>query len=159
MALNSVVLVNLRRRSVGEWLATMAAQGEGTPASFAQQQIVESFGPPRIYARYLNDSDLRPELASEHRGHARYVLERLTTGRAGTFTVDRAGQFEDYHGSHGFRNPSDLNWFTPEALRRGIGWYFEQTYRHDGRIVGRFNVIRIISSGDGVEVRKVAVGA
>ncbi len=57
------------------------------------------------------------------------MLERLTAGRAGTFTVGALGHFDDFHGGHGFRNPDDLNWFTPVALQRGIGWYFEQSYR------------------------------
>lgn len=158
MALNSIALVNLRRRSAMEAVATMEAQGDGAPASFAGQHIVESFGLPRIFGRLLLDSDLRPELVSQHRGHARYVLERITAGRAGTFTVDPSGHFEDYHGGHGLLSGSYINWFTPRALVRGIGWYVEQTYRHNARVVGRFNVIRIISSGSGVEVRKVRLG-
>jgi hypothetical protein len=158
MALNSIALSSLRRRNALEWVATMQAQGDGEPASLSGQEVVESFGMPRIYGQMLLDRDLRPELVSAHRGHARYVLEVITAGRAGTFRVDPSGRFEDFHGGHGFRSGSYLNWFTPQALARGIGWYFEQTYRCNSRVVGRFQVIRIISSGSGVEVRKVRLG-
>jgi hypothetical protein len=132
----------------------MEAQGDGEPSSFAGQRIVESFGPPQIYSRLLLDRDLRPELAVEHRGSARFVLGQITAGTPGSFTIDRAGHFIDYHGGHGLRSGEYLNWFTPEALSRGVGWYIVQTYRHGSRIVGRYNVIRIISSRSGVEVRK-----
>ena len=86
------------------------------------------------------------------------MLERLTPGRAGTFTVDAQGHFEDFHGGHGFRNPADLDWFTPAALRRGVGWYFEQTYRHGSDVVGRFRVIRVIRERDGLLVHKEPLG-
>jgi hypothetical protein len=102
----------------------------------------------------LTDRDLRSDLAAEHRGSARFVLGQITAGNPGSFTIDRDGRFLDYHGGHGLRNGEYLNWFTPEALTRGIGWYIVQTYRHSTRIVGRYNVIRIISSRNGVEVRK-----
>ena len=154
MTLTSIVLVNLRRRNVAEWVATMEAQGDGEPRTFAGQRIVESFGPPQIYSRMLTDGDLRPELVAEHRGSAKFVLGQITAGIPGPFTIDRDGHFPDYHGGHGLRDGEYLNWFTPEALTRGIGWYIVQTYRHGTRIVGRYNVIRIISSRNGVEVRK-----
>ena len=154
MPLNSIVLASLRRRNVAEWVATMEAQGNGEPSSFAGQRIAEAFGRPQIYGRYMLDRDLRPELVAEHRGSANFVLGQITAGTPGTFTLDRSGHFPDYHGGHGLRSGEYLNWFTPEALERGIGWYFVQTYRHGTRIVGRFNVIRIISARSGVEVRK-----
>ena len=158
MPMNRVMMVGLRPGGTAEWVATMKALGTEEPRTYAGEQIRESFGMPRIYGRYLQDSDLRPELASQHRGHARYVLERLTAGRAGTFTVDAQGHFEDFHGGHGFRNPADLNWFTPAALRRGVGWYFEQTYRHGREVVGRFRVIRVIRDGDRLLVHKEPLG-
>ena len=61
MALTSIALVNLRRRNVAEWVATMEAQGDGEPRTFAGQRIVKSFGPPQIYSRMLTDRDLRPD--------------------------------------------------------------------------------------------------
>jgi hypothetical protein len=54
--------------------------------------------------------------------------------------------------------PADLDGFTPAALRRGIGWYFEQTYRHGGDVVGRFRVIRVIRERDGLRVHKEPLG-
>lgn len=152
MTLDRIALMGLRRRSILETVAVMEAHGGissanpgGTtdPTSFAGERIVESFGRPQILRRWLLDSDLRPELANEHHGRASYVLKQIRTGRPGTFTVARNGRFLDYHGGHGLRRGSYINWFTPEALRRGIGWYFVQTYRHGRQIVGRYKVIRI----------------
>jgi hypothetical protein len=153
MALNSIVLVNLRQRNVVEWVATMEARGDGEPASFAGERIVESFGQPQIHGRLLLDGDLRPELVGRHRGRASFVLGQITAGTAGTFTVGRNGRFEDYHGGHGLRSGAYIDWFTPEALARGVGWYMVQTYRHGTRVVGRFKVVRIFSER-GVEVLK-----
>ena len=39
----------------------MKALGTEVPATYAGEQIRESFGTPRIYGRYLQDSDLRPD--------------------------------------------------------------------------------------------------
>lgn len=158
MPMTGVDLLSLRAGGAAEWIATMKAGGDEESGTYAGQQIRESFGTPRAYFRYWHDSDLRPELVSEHRGRVRYVLERLTPGRPGVFTVGPFGHFDDFHGGHGFRYPSDLNWFTPEALRRGIGWFFEQTYHHGSDVLARFRVARIISSRDGVRVQKVRIG-
>jgi hypothetical protein len=154
VALNSIALISLRRRNVVEWIATMEAQGDGEPSGFAGQRIVEAFSRPQIYNRMLQDRDLKPDMVAQHRGSATYVLGRITAGTPGSFTVDRSGRFLDYHGGHGFRSGDCITWFTEAALERGIGWYIQQTYRHGSRIVGRYNVIRIISARSGVEVRK-----
>jgi len=132
----------------------MEARRTGDPSSFSGERIVESFGRPQIYNRFLSDGDLRPEFAAQHRGSARFVLTQVTAGTPGTFTVDSRGQFPDYHGGHGFLRGECLTWFTEEALNRGVGWFFVQTYRHGSRVVGRYNVIRITSALRGVEVRK-----
>lgn len=153
MALDNIALVRLRRRNILEAIAIMEARGDGDPSSFAGERIVESFGRPQLLRRYLMDSDLRPELVNEHRGRANSVLRQLDCGRPGTFTVDRHGRFNDYHGGHGLRRGSYINWFTPEALSRGVGWYFVQTYRHNKQIVGKYKVIRIFSER-GIEIRK-----
>ena len=132
----------------------MEATGDGEPSSFSGQTIIESFGRPQIYNRMLLDSDLRPEFESQHHGSARNVLGQITAGSPGHFTVGRNGRFPDYHGGHGLRSGDYIRWFTDEALARGIGWYFEQTYRHGPRIVGRFRVVRIINARTGIDVRK-----
>lgn len=156
MPIKDITVVSLTRRNVAEWVALMQVSGtEGeNPGSFSGQTVLESFGTPRIYENMLRDSDLRPELASEHRGSARFVLERISPGTAGQFTVDANGQFRDFHGGHGMRSGSMLNWFTTRALARGIGWYFEQRYSVDGRRFASFNVIRVIRDRGGVFVRK-----
>ena len=159
MPLNRIIMLSLRAGGTAEWIATMKGLGTEPSTAYAGEEVRESFGLPRIYGRYLQDSDLRPELADQHRGHARYVLERLTTGRAGTFTLDSLGHFDDFHGGTGFRNPADLAWFTPAALRRGVGWYFEQTYRHGRETVGRFRVIRVIRERNGLLVHKEPLGS
>lgn len=153
MALRKIELVSIRRRNITEAVATMEARGDGDPASFAGERIVESFGPPQIHRGYLQDGDLKPELVSQHHGRARFVIRQIVTGRPGTFTVGRNGRFLDYHGGHGLRRGTYIDWFTPEALRRGVGWYFVQTYRHNRQVVGRFKVVRIFSER-GIEVRK-----
>ncbi|MBX3606382.1 MAG: hypothetical protein KF788_13970 [Piscinibacter sp.] len=156
MALNRIRVENLRRRNPLEWIATMEVGGDRDPSSYAGTEIVESFGNPRIYGRMMQNSDLRPEYQSEHQGNVRRALETITPGRAGTFTVDGRGRFLDYHGGHGFTRLHVLEWFTEAALRRGIGWYFEQRYRCNGRQIGRYRVIRICTPA-GVEVRKQAL--
>jgi hypothetical protein len=153
MALTGIRIAGLRRRNALEWIATMEVVGDEPAASHAGEEIVESFGRPRIYARMMQDSDLDPALRSEHHGNVRRALEAVTAGRAGRFAVDTNGRFLDYHGGHGFTRLRVLEWFTPEALRRGIGWYFEQRYRHGSRTLARYRVIRICRPS-GVEVRK-----
>ena len=156
MPIQAIQLVRLRRRGVAEAVATMQVKGDGEPASFQGERVQEVFGRPTIHRGFLQDSDLRPEFERDHGGRARNVLRQITAGRAGRFEIDRNGQFLDYHGGHGFRNGNCLDWFTPDALRRGIGWYFIQTYRHGGRAISRYKVTRIIS-GRGIEVLKSKV--
>jgi hypothetical protein len=156
MPMKDLTVVSLTRRSVAEWVALMEVRGTAseTPASFSGQSVRESFGVPRIYENMLRDGDLRPELASEHRGSARYVLERISPGTAGQFTVDANGQFLDYHGGHGLRSGRMLEWFTSRALQRGIGWYFEQRYACNGVRFASFRVIRVVRASGGLHVRK-----
>jgi hypothetical protein len=153
MGVHSIRMVSLRQRNALESIATMEVGGDLPPSTYAGAEIVESFGNPRIYGRMMQDSDLNPELESEHHGSVRRALETVSPGRAGRFTVGADGRFLDYHGGHGFTRLRVLEWFTEAALRRGIGWYFEQRYRCNEREIARFRVIRICTPS-GVEVRK-----
>ena len=55
MALDTIALVSLRKRNILEAIATMEAQGNGGPSSFAGERIVESFGPPKILRGFLQE--------------------------------------------------------------------------------------------------------
>src|SRR5262245_40995958 len=119
---------NIRRRNRAEFVATMAPVGEDgpsrDPAQFAGERIAERFGQPEAHRGDLKDTDLNPQYQNQHRGSARFVARQMVVGNAGVFTVGRDGFFRDYHGGTGLRTGNDLNWFTPAALARGIGWYF-----------------------------------
>ncbi len=95
MALTGIHMLSLIRRNELEWVAMMKASGTEEPSSYAGREIVESFGRPRQAGRMFQDSDLRPELAAEHHGSARCVLEGVECGRAGRVTVDAQGRFAD----------------------------------------------------------------
>ena len=134
------------RRNAVEIATKMVPFGDDRRADgteFAGEVIVEQFGRSELHRGWLRDSDLDPQYRNEHRGSARYVGRRMSPGRRGRFRVTNRGFFVDYHGGMGLRSPDHLNWFTDEAKRRGIGWYFIQTYVHNGQRVARFKVIRI----------------
>jgi len=117
----------------------------------ANNMVVERFGPPRIYRNMLQDTDLVPQYRIAHRGSANFVLGQMDTGDAGRFKIRRDGTFLDFHGGNGLgglRGDGNMIWFTPEAQRRGIGWWFTQTYRLNNRRIGMFHVIRIFRRGN-----------
>ncbi len=155
-------ITNRQRTNAFEWKYTMLlCNDDGSDATqLAGSRVVESFGRPRIYRNRLRDSDLDPQFETAHRGSASYVCSRMETGRAGRFKVEENATFFDFHGGNGLSGQRNLVfWFTDEALRRGIGWTFIQTYRLNGQVVGRFHVSRIFTRGSPyrLEVIKTAV--
>jgi hypothetical protein len=159
--ITSIRLRSIRRRNRAEFVAVMQPVGDNgppaNPGQFAGERISERFSRPEAHRGYLMDSDLVPQYQNQHRGSARYVARKMVLGHAGVFTVEQDGFFRDYHGGTGLQRGSDLQWFTPQALARGIGWYFVQTYFYNNRAVGRFKIIRIFSTQGGgrVEVIKL----
>lgn len=157
---SAIRLKRIQARGPGEHVATMEVVSDERDedlSQYAGERIVEQFGSPEAHRGYFEDADLNPEFRRQHHGSARYVAQHMQLGRPGTFTVDRRGRFLDFHGGTGLRGENDIEWFTPEALHRGIGWYFVQTYKHNGRAIARFKIIRIITTRGGgrIEVRKI----
>lgn len=125
---------------------------DGTEATdLVNNIVVERFGRPRIYRGMLRDQDLVPRYSIAHQGRASYVEGQFDTGDAGKFTIRADGTFLDFHGGNGLgtaRSDGNMAWFTPEAKRRGIGWWFTQVYRMNNRRIGMFHVIRIFRRGN-----------
>jgi hypothetical protein len=126
-----------------EWLATMRLlPAAGNPSAYAGLEIEERF-PGRIYAGQLEAGDLLrrsggPQSISE-------VLQRsyiIPPGQPTTFQVLPDGTFLDHHGGMGLEVVDPREWFTEEALNRGIStWFFQDFYQGD-RWLARFRIER-----------------
>ncbi|TNE85226.1 MAG: hypothetical protein EP330_26215 [Deltaproteobacteria bacterium] len=151
-AIDHLELASLQRTNAMQATAYMECNPVlfDEPSPYEGERIVEHFSAP--WASRMNDRDLaggpgNPTTIAE-------VMRHVTTGEPGVFTVDDFGQFVDYHGGHGFDTGNFVDWFTPEALSRGISWGMAQRYTHNGQSIGRFTIRRTIDSSNGVTVEK-----
>ena len=133
-----------------EYMVTMRVcrQSDGEPArELAGRYVTERFGRKRIWRGMLLDRALRTSpqsIVDSHGGSAQSVLRQLWWGTPGRFKVRPDATFVDYHGGNGLRvHNGGTAWFTDEALRRGIGWTFVQSYRSERVRIGMFHVTRI----------------
>ena len=150
-----VSLVALHPRpGVGATAEMGVEYGVGAFSPFEGLQVEEHFGPIRMIPGLFSEDDLTDHPNAPRTEEA--FAATLDTGDAGVFTVDCLGTFIDHH--HGGGLPIQYGgWLTPQALARGVGYEFDQTYTANGETIGSFVVQRLVSVGR-VDVDKIPTG-